>query len=124
MNNLPEENSLANGTSLHERRRNPHRTTRDQLAIVRAHALGRASCGGRTFSSRILSWALLFVPACAALGNAVSRLHLFADGERQHQRRGSQFHSQPVLPFQNSESLIRNQAINSQLFFAADVRRC
>src|SRR5207249_12058146 len=85
MNNLPETNSFANGTSLHDRRRNPHRATRDQLARVRAHTLGRTSHHGRPFSPRLFSGALLFVLARAAVGDGASRFHLLTDGGCQHQ---------------------------------------
>src|SRR5262249_39057846 len=106
-----------------ECRSDPNRTREYQLKAVCAYTLGCASCVGWTFSSGIFFRTLLPVSARSAVGNADSGVRLFTDGEREHQWRGAQFHSQSVLSLKRAESAVWHQAIDCVLFFADDVRR-
>ena len=76
-----------------EWRRDSDRTSDDQFKAVRAYALGRVPGRGGAFSSRVFPGTLFSVPACAAMGDAGPRVYLLADGQREHQRGGAQFHS-------------------------------
>ena len=84
--------------------------------------MGRCSGRGGRFSPRIFLGPLLPLPARAAVGDVDSRVHLFVDGQRKHQRGGAQFYSQPVLSLKIVESPLWSDAIDRELFFADDVR--
>ena len=81
----------------------------------------RASRGGAVLF-RVFPRTLLPFSACAAMGDADSGVHLLADDQCEYQRDRAQFYSQPVLPFEGSESSLWNHAIDRVLFFADDVR--
>src|SRR5262249_55433863 len=111
------------GTDLHERRRHSHRTTRDQLADFRTYPLGCAPRRGRPFSPRLLARTLFSISARTAVGDANPWLRLLVDGEREHQRRRPQLHSQPIFPFGDPEPHLWSDPIGRLLFFADDVQR-
>ena len=104
-----------------EYRSNPNRTPDHQLKAVRAHATGRSPGRGGPLSSHLSLGALLPFSARASVGDADSRIDLFADGECQHQWRWAQLHSQSVLPFETVEPPVWSYSIDSVLFLANNV---
>src|SRR5713101_1654250 len=99
------------------------RTADNKLPVVRTHPLGCDTSAVRSISSGLFRWIVFPLSACAAVGDADSRVHLFADGQCEHQRGGAQLHSQSVLPLQASESHFWSHTIHRLLLLADDVRR-